>query len=219
MKRKQLQRHYSENRKEVDRRLKEFKGLRNAKEKRLFQELVFVILSSQTSAEKSWKAAKELAKRNLLMQGSREEIAEILRENNVQYEENKASYILENRKDLSQPTLSNPEKGLKLKQRIKPEDLDSTREWFVENIKGISWKGASHFLRNIGYGNSFAIVSNHVLKVLAELDVIEKADQPSKKEQYLEIEEEVQELAEEVGIEIQALDLVIWSLRTGEVFK
>jgi len=32
-------------------------------------------------------------------------------------------------------------------------------------------------------------------------------------------EETMRELAEELGIDIQALDLVLWSMETGEVFK
>lgn len=219
MKQEELLEQYRKHKEVIDERLEEFRQLRDAGEKRIFQELVFVILTTQTEAKKAWEAAEQLEENNLLETGSEEKIAEVLRENGVFYEENKASYIVENRQNLSQPTLSDPEKGLKLKQKIDPEELDSTREWLVENIKGISWKGASHFLRNIGYGSDFAIISGHILKVLAELEVIETAEQPSSKEEYLKIEKKVQELAEKLGIDIQALDLAIWSLRTGEVFK
>ena len=120
---------------------------------------------------------------------------------------------------LSQPTLKNPTNELKIKEKLNLEDLEKTREWLVDNIKGLSWKGASHFLRNIGYGDDFAIVSSYISKTLFKLELIEEAEIPKNKEKYLEQEEMVKNLADEVGIDIKALDLVLWSIQTGEVFK
>ncbi len=211
--------HYKENKDVIDSRLDDFEKLRDADNKRLFKELVFVILTSQSSAKKSWKATEKLDELDLLESSEKEEIARILELHDIQYERNKASYIVENRKKLSQPTLTDPSGNLKLKDRIKPDNLDQTRKWFVENINGLSWKGGSHFLRNIGYGNSFAIISSRIVSKLYELDYIEKLDQPSDQESYLEIERKMQDLAKETGIDVKALDLVLWSMETGEVFK
>ncbi|EHK02301.1 hypothetical protein HRED_04729 [Candidatus Haloredivivus sp. G17] len=57
----------------------------------------------------------------------------------------KQKYIVENYNFLSQPTFSDAEKGLKINQRIKPDDLEKTRDWFVENIKGLGMKEALTF--------------------------------------------------------------------------
>lgn len=214
-----IKQHYRENEDEIENRLNKFRELRESNDYRLFMELCFVILTSQSSAKNAWKAVEQLDDQNLLLEGDKSEIAHTLRQNEIQYEENKASYLVENRKFLSQPTLKNPTNELKLKEKLNLEDLEKTREWLVENIQGLSWKGASHFLRNIGYGDSFAIVSSYISKTLFKLEIIEEAKLPENKEQYLEQEEKVRELAEEVGIDIQALDLVLWSMETGEVFK
>jgi N-glycosylase/DNA lyase len=214
-----VKQHYQENREEVQVRLEEFRGLRNSNDYRLFMELCFVILTSQSSAKNAWKAVKQLDNQNFLLEGDRSEIADVLRQNEIQYEENKARYIVRNREFLSQPTLKNPTNELKIGEKLNLEDLEKTRKWLVENIKGLSWKGASHFLRNIGYGDDFAIISNNISKILFKLELIEEAELPKNKEKYLEQEEKVRELAEEVGISIQALDLVLWSMETGEVFK
>ena len=211
--------HYRENQETINNRLKQFESLRDSSDERLFKELVFVILTSQSSAEKSWEATEKLDELDLLKSSNKEEIARILEVNDIQYERNKASYIVENRKKLSQPTLTDPSGDLKLKDRIKPDSLDQTRRWFVENISGLSWKGGSHFLRNIGYGNSFAIISSRIVSKLYELDYIERLEQPSDQDSYLEIERRMQDLAKETGIDVKALDLVLWSMETGEVFK
>lgn len=215
---RELRQQYREKQDEIQERIKEFKALKQADEERIFQELVFVILTSQTEAEKAWKAAEELQKEELLLNGSREEIEEVLAKNDIQYEKDKAGYILENRSLLSQPTLEDREKGLKLKDKI-DKDPGKTREWLVENIKGISWKGASHFLRNTGLGEDFAIISGHIVRKMHQLDLVDEPDLPSGKDEYLEYEEKLRDFSEDIGIPLEELDLVLWSMETGEVFK
>ena len=215
----EIEKHYEENKEQIQNRLEEFKSLRDGNDYRLFMELCFVILTSQSSAKNAWKSVQQLDEQNLLLEGDKSEIADVLNQNEIQYEKDKANYITENRKILSQPTLNNPTKELKIREKLNLNDLEKTREWLVENIKGLSWKGASHFLRNIGYGDDFAIVSTYISKTLFKLGLIEEAELPDNKQEYLEQEEKVRKLAENVGITISALDLVLWSMETGEIFK
>ncbi|MFQ3275012.1 MAG: N-glycosylase/DNA lyase [Candidatus Nanohaloarchaea archaeon] len=219
MKAEKVKENYRDRKEEIEKRLSEFDELRDENDYRLFMELVFVILTSQTEAQKAWKATEELDDKNLLIEGNKEQIAKVLERNGVQYEKSKADYIIENREQLSQPTLSNPTNELKLREKLDEENLEKTRKWLVDNISGISWKGASHFLRNIGYGDSFAIISTHIVSQMYELGVIGESENPANREEYLKMEEELNEFAEEIGIEIKALDLVLWSMKTGEVFK
>lgn len=218
MNRQEVLIHYKENRSEIESRLEQFENLCEASERRLFQELSFVIFSSQSSAENSWKAAERIGKDGLV-QKSKSEISEILAQEEVQFEDRKADYIIKNRNLLSQPTFDNPSTDLKIKSRINPDNLNKTRDWFSENISGLSWKGASHFLRNIGYGDNFAILSKHTVSALADLEVIKNVEPPKNREEYLNIESKVQKFSEEINIDIKALDLVLWSMRTGKVFK
>lgn len=213
-----IKQQYREEKEVIEQRLEEFSELRDASEYRLFKEFVFVILTSQTSAKKAWEAAEQLDSQDLLLDGDRSEIAEVLRDNEVQYEENKASYIVENRQTLSQPTLQDPTNELKISYKIDENNLEKTRRWMVENLQGVGWKAASHFLRNIGYSN-LAIVSGYISEDLAELGLTESAQQPGNEDEYLEAEEKMRKLAEELEISVEALDLVLWSMETGEVFK
>lgn len=217
MDRKQIIRHYQENRNEIEQRLEEFESVGEENDYRLFMELAFVILTSQSSAKKSWAAVEELDNRNLLSEGGREEIAEVIAFHEIQYEERKADYIVSNREMLSQPTLQNPTKELKLRDRV-DGDPEKTRKWMVENLKGVGWKGASHFLRNVGIGE-FAIISNYILKSLYSLEIVEDVEPPKNEEEYLNLEEKLEDLSAELEIPLDALDLVLWSMETGEIFK
>lgn len=219
MNREDLKKHYSENKEDIQSKLKEFRDLRKASDERLFKELCFVILTSRSSAENAWRATEELDDKDLLSEPKRQEIKEVIAENRIQFEDRKAGFILENFKFLSQPTFDEPSKSMKLRARIKPDNIMQCRKWFVQNIKGVGWKGASHFLRNIGYGDSFAILSSHTVSVLFDLDVLKNSKPPNHEESYLNAEEKVQNFGEEIGINIQALDIVLWSYRTGKVFK
>lgn len=214
-----VEQHYQEHQEEIEARLEEFKEVGELSDYRLFIELVFVILTSQTEAKKAWEAAEELDEKNLLLEGNEQQISKVLARNEVQYEENKASYIIDNRRMLSQPTLHNPTNELKLGEKLDTSDLEKTREWLVDNINGLGWKGASHFLRNIGYGNGFAIISGHIIDQMNELGVIDSTEQPSNRDEYLKLEEKLNDFSEENSIDIKALDLTLWSMKTGEVFK
>ncbi|PSH01377.1 MAG: hypothetical protein BRC26_03645 [Nanohaloarchaea archaeon QH_8_44_6] len=219
METRKIQSQYREKENEIKERIREFRGLEQASEKRIFQELVFVILTSQTEAEKAWDAAKDLKNDGLLIEGSREEIMDVLEREGISYSEDKANYIVENRSFLMQPTLDKPEKGLKLKRQVWGKEPEKSREWLVENIKGLSWKGASHFLRNVGRGKDFAIISGHIIRKMHQLGLLKEPDFPGGREEYIEYEEKLREFSEKIDIPLEELDLVLWSMETGEVFK
>ncbi|EGQ43832.1 MAG: hypothetical protein J07AB43_04980 [Candidatus Nanosalina sp. J07AB43] len=60
-----IKQHFKENRKEIENRLEEFRELRESPNKRKFNELVFVILTSQTEAQKAWEASKKLKEQKI----------------------------------------------------------------------------------------------------------------------------------------------------------
>lgn len=219
MKSREIRKQHGEKQEEIKKRIAEFRDLEEADERRIFQELVFVILTSQTEAEKAWEAAIELEEKDLLLGGSRKEIQDVLEKEEVQYSENKANYIVENRNSLMQPTLKDPEKGLKLNRQIWDRDPEKSRKWLVENIKGLSWKGASHFLRNVGRGEDFAIISGHIVRKMHQLGLIEEPELPEDREEYIEYERKLRGFSEDIDIPLEELDLVLWSMETGEIFK
>lgn len=215
-----IKENYIEKEKEIRNRIKSFEDLKkSASEERLFLELVFVILTSRSEAQECWKAARKLKTNNILISGNKKEIQDILENYKIQDEMNKSKYIVENRKMFSQPSLTDPTTGLKIRDKINSNNIESTRKWFVENVKGISWKGSSHFLRNIGFGLDFAVISKPLMRQLYLYNKVESSDLPKNQEEYLEVESNFREFAEECELDIASLDLTLWYMETGEVFK
>jgi N-glycosylase/DNA lyase len=90
------------------------------------------------------------------------------------------------------------------------------RDLLVENIYGIGLKEASHFLRDIGYSNSLAIIDSHVIAFLAELGVV-----PTNKSNgvtpglYTRLEGVLQNLCDDLGVDLSIFDMAIWQYMRG----
>jgi N-glycosylase/DNA lyase len=92
------------------------------------------------------------------------------------------------------------------------------REWLVKNVKGIGYKEASHFLRNIGYKN-MAILDRHILKNLVRVGVLNSLPKSLSRTNYLDIEKKFLNFSKKINIAMDELDLLFWSMETGEVLK
>ena len=93
-------------------------------------------------------------------------------------------------------------------------DTYKLRDWLVQNVKGIGYKEASHFLRNIGLGENMAILDRHILKNLNLLGV-EKILSSLPKHRYFEIEKKMIKFASKINIPMSHLNLVLWYKDTG----
>ena len=91
------------------------------------------------------------------------------------------------------------------------------REWIVKHIKGLGYKEASHFLRNIGF-DDYAIIDFHIVDILEKHKLIRKPKTMTKK-RYLEIEKVLQEIGSKSKMTMAELDLYLWYLETGKVLK
>ena len=98
-------------------------------------------------------------------------------------------------------------------------DPFETRRWIVEEVKGIGYKEASHFLRNISKGTNLAILDRHILKNLKRLGVPDSLPASMSEKKYLEIEERMRKFSQKSGIQMGHLDFVLWYYETGNVFK
>jgi len=97
-------------------------------------------------------------------------------------------------------------------------DGRALREWLVREIKGLGWKEASHFLRNIGF-RDLAILDRHILRNLRRHGVIRSVPAALSRARYLSIERSFQAFAGALGVPMDELDLVFWSRETGEILK
>ncbi|MGI9533773.1 MAG: N-glycosylase/DNA lyase, partial [Thermodesulfobacteriota bacterium] len=111
--------------------------------------------------------------------------------------------------------------GFKIRELLDSFNCDTDRRDFFalnKNIKGIGFKEASHFLRNIGY-KGYAILDKHILNSLVELNVIDENKLPSNRKRYLEIEKKYKIYAEYNDFDVDELDLLLWSEKTGKILK
>jgi N-glycosylase/DNA lyase len=92
------------------------------------------------------------------------------------------------------------------------------REWLLCNVRGLGWKEASHYLRNIGYRN-LAILDRHILRNLKRHGVIRTVPQSLTPTRYVAIERAFLKFSATLGIPMDELDLLFWSRETGEILK
>ncbi len=177
----------------------------------LFIELVFCLLTPQSGARRCWRAVEMLLDKNCLFNGAFEDICPKL--NIVRFKNNKTKYILEARGMFSGP-------GTSLRKTLEGyNDVFLLREWLAKNIKGLGYKEASHFLRNIGLGDAIAILDRHILRTMHHIELIKEIPGSISPRLYCEIEKILGDFALKTGIPLAHLDFVLWYMATGDIFK
>ena len=195
---------------EICLRLEEFKKIWHEDDERIFVELAFCLLTPQSKARICWDAVLNLLKKNLLFKG---DVYQVSKNLDVRFKNNKARYIVEARKFFKE----NGKIGIKSKLKGF-NNIFELRDWLVQNVRGMGYKEASHFLRNIGLGENLAILDRHILKNLKSFKVIKEIPILSRK-RYYEVENKMIKFANKIGISMAHLDLLLWYKETGEVFK
>ena len=111
--------------------------------------------------------------------------------------------------------------SMRLRERLESfDDPFESRDWLATEprIKGLGYKEASHYLRNIGF-KGYSILDKHIVRCLAELGVIDSPNPPTNRRRYLDTESRMRHFARDVRIDFDELDLVLWSIKTGEILK
>jgi len=181
----------------VTKRMKEFKKNNN-----LFSELCFCILTANYTAEGGIKIQNSVDFSNL----SESKIKKALIKFGHRFPNVRANYLY-----LAKSHFNS------LKNLKNFKNSFEKREWLVKNIKGLGYKEASHFLRNIGY-TDVAIIDRHILNVLKEYNLI-KPPKTLTKNSYLKIEKTLERISKLAKLTQGELDLYLWYLKTGKVLK
>lgn len=132
--------YYNKDKKKIKQRLKDFQQIIPTD---YFYELVYCLLTPQSSAVNADLVVSLLKKNNFQTRNLNPERFLCSKDNYIRFHKNKTKYLLEmkNKYDLILSQLQNGSPASEL------------REWLLENVKGLGYKEASHFLRNIGYRN------------------------------------------------------------------
>ena len=204
---------YDERRGEIRARLAEFEDVwKNGSDERLWEEMVFCFFTGGCSAKMGLRSIE--AVRPLLLTGTHDELMNAL-VGRHRYPRARSGYIVASREFLQEHC------NLELRKKLQSfDDHLERRDWLVKEkrIKGLGYKEASHYLRNIGL-KGYAILDKHILRSLAELEIISDPKPPNTRLKYLTIENSLKKLADQTGIDFDELDLVLWSLKTGEILK
>ncbi|MGE0129381.1 MAG: N-glycosylase/DNA lyase [Blastocatellales bacterium] len=210
----ELRRSYGEKRGAIRARMAEFEAIiLEGDDERLFEELVYCIFTAGASARMGLNSIERV--RSHLLNAGHQRLNRLLIGAH-RYPNARSGYVVHTRNFLKRDC------GLRLSERLESfgDDMEARRDFFAKNpdVKGIGYKEASHYLRNIGYCG-YAILDKHILRTLNELGVIESPDPPSTKKKYLAVEDRMRKFAEDIKINFDELDLLLWSNKTGVILK
>ena len=202
MKIAELKEEYGGRKQEIRNRLKDFSRKKRSSRGDLFLEMCYCLCTPVSKAEKVYARINKDSE-SLLAKGKQSDVAVFLR-GTCRFHRNKSKYIVDSRSFV---------RHMKL-----PADPLEAREYLVQNVKGFGYKEASHFLRNIGY-RGLAILDGHIIHSLHQLKVLRTDERPKSRKEYLAMEEKMKKFADKTGIDLDELDLLFWSMRTGKVLK
>jgi len=189
---------------QISNRISEFKNIDKNSNEQIFNEMCFCILTANYNAEKTIKIQNEIG--HCFLKDSKEELSKKLTEYGHRFPNNRAGYIIESKRCKD-----------KLKDIVNFHDKKAIREWLVNNVRGLGFKEASHFLRNIGF-DDYAIIDFHIIDVLVDHNIIDKPKSLSKK-RYLEIEEILRDISKKTNLTLAELDFYLWYMETGKILK
>lgn len=189
--------------KEVEKRLGDFRLLGMKSNDEWFSELCFCLLTANSKAATALAIQEELGSKGFLSFPKNKIIA-VIKKNKHRFHNNKAEFIVGARK------------YEKIKNIIKIGE--DPRAWLVKNVKGLGWKEASHFLRNVGY-TKYAILDRHIINLMVENGLLDEKPKSLNKNKYLDIEEKFKMIAKKTKMNCAELDLYMWYIKTGKVLK
>jgi N-glycosylase/DNA lyase len=197
--------YYSRDKQKIKQRLKDFQRIVPTD---YFYELVYCLLTPQSSAVNAGQAVNLLRQNSFSIRKLNPERFLYNKDLYIRFHKNKSKYLLEMKEQYTAIYHQ-------LKNGLSAYEL---REWLVKNVKGLGYKEASHFLRNIGYRN-LAILDRHILRNLVRAGVLKQIPKSISRFNYLETEKEFLDYSKKIKIPMDELDLLFWSMETGEILK
>ena len=194
---------------EVKQRLLEFESFKGKSSKEWFSELCFCLLTANSKAKTAISIQKQLGAEGFCT-ACADDVKKCIRLNKHRFHNNKTRFIVAARKHLDIKEI--------MQEIVQKEGEEVAREWLCKEVKGLGYKEASHFLRNVGY-KKLAILDRHILNLMLEHGFIEEKPKTLSRAKYLEIEQKFNSIAHSLQMSPAELDLYMWYLKTGQVLK
>ncbi len=192
---------------EVESRFNEFIKLgKEGNKYELFSELSFCVMTANWSSKGGIKAQNFIGEKAFaeLEEGK---LNKKMKEVGHRFPNTRTKYIVSNRWIIDE-----------LPELIKKDPFE-VRKYIAKNVKGISWKEASHFLRNIGV-RDLAILDKHIMRIMLKNNMINEIPKSGWSEKkYLGVENKLKPLSLKFGEDMGKLDLYLWYLAKGSIDK
>ena len=193
----------------IEARIKSFLNVSRCGYERIFMELLFTICTPQSNPVKCWDSVKRIYLSGMFNKPDISRIRSLLK--GVRFPNNKARYLY---------------RAIKMYLRgeldigsILEGDIYFVRDRLSNLVMGIGYKEASHFLRNIGYTFNIAILDRHILRWMNRLNLIGEIPRNISKGRYILLEDRFIWLSKYIGLKPAELDLLLWGIETGYIFK
>jgi N-glycosylase/DNA lyase len=202
----ELKSEYRRKKTEIRRRLADFRAV---PPEQYFYELLYCLMTPQTSAVNAGKAQKIFEE--LRLKETAIDPLPVLadRRHYIRFHKTKSRRILEMREQYE-------EIHTVLTHTLPAEEK---RDWLVRHVKGMSLKEATHVLRNIGMNDGLAILDRHILGNLKYHNIIRSIPVALTRKRYLAIERKFMQFAQQISISTDELDLLFWSREAGSILK
>lgn len=171
----------------------------------IYGELCFCILTANTSAEMGIRTQEIIGLEGFL-NFDEETMRMRLKEARYRFYNVRSKFLVQSRWIVDE-----------LPHIVAMKDRIGARDYLVNNLKGIGYKEASHFLRNVGVFD-FSILDKHILNMIRKEHPERKFLVGSRKN-YLETEKTILEFADSISLEPGILDLYLWKIATGKLLK
>jgi thermostable 8-oxoguanine DNA glycosylase len=196
-------------------------GVKEDNKEKIFYMLMFCLCVPQSKAIKAEEAIERLRKLNFYQDPLSLHVVVGCLQRLVRFQETKGQRLIDAKKMFLETDFwSNLER--RYLHYISASDqqvcLFESRKYLIKTINGFGPKLASHFLRNVGMAG-LAILDVHIIDGLKKRGIIDIEKLSASESQYLEIEQKMKDYAQLVGLTLDELDLLLWSQKTGYVFK
>ncbi len=159
----------------------------------IFYQLCFCLCTPQTTFKNNTIVIEHLKNLNYYFKNiSQSKLEELCKP--VRFYRNKAKWLAEMK-----------EKFIDITYTVRSNFTDYVkRDALVKSVKGLGWKTASHFLRNLG-ATDLAIIDTHVLKFLGV-----EGRSGTFKESYIDLEDQFRKIANKKKLSVAELDIIVW---------
>ncbi len=132
--------------------------------KEIFKQAVYCFLTPATKSDSADYTHQKLFTDDFFYSATLQELADCLREKPyIRFHNQKAERLL----------LWQQNGDTHVKEMLKFTDAFSKRDYIIKNVKGMNFKEATHFLRNVGMSEDLVILDRHIIRFMQDVQILD----------------------------------------------